>query len=51
MTKNRTSEVLSANQLRAVKALIAHETVSDAAKACNLAGTLCIGTCVIHLRL
>jgi hypothetical protein len=37
MTKNRTFEVLSANQLRAVKALIANETVSDAAKACNLA--------------
>jgi ACT domain-containing protein len=37
MTKNRTSEVLSANQLKAIKALIAHETVSDAAKACNLA--------------
>ncbi|MEX1313821.1 MAG: helix-turn-helix domain-containing protein [Desulfotignum sp.] len=37
MTKNQTSEVLSANQLKAVKALIAHETVSDAAKACNLA--------------
>lgn len=37
MTKNRTSGVLSANQLKAVKALIAHETVSDAAKACNLA--------------
>ncbi|MDY0222531.1 MAG: helix-turn-helix domain-containing protein [Desulfobacterium sp.] len=37
MTKNRTPGVLSANQLKAVKALIAHETVSDAAKACNLA--------------
>lgn len=37
MTKNRTSGVLSANQLKAIKALIAHETVSDAAKACNLA--------------
>jgi hypothetical protein len=37
MTKNRTSEVLSRNQLKAIKALIAHETVSDAAKACNLA--------------
>jgi len=37
MTKNRTSEVLSANQLKAIKAMIAHETVSDAAKGCNLA--------------
>ncbi len=37
MAKNKTSDVLSANQLKAVKALIAHETVSDAAKACNLA--------------
>ena len=37
MTKNRTYEVLSKNQLKAIKALIAHETVSDAAKACNLA--------------
>jgi len=37
MTKNRTSGVLSRNQLKAVEALISYDTVADAAKACGLA--------------
>ena len=37
MTNNRTSEVLSKNQLKAVEALITYDSVADAAKACGLA--------------
>ena len=37
MTNNRTSEVLSKNQLKAVEALITHDTVADAALAAGLA--------------
>lgn len=37
MAKNRTSGVLSRNQLKAVEALISYDTVADAAKACGLA--------------
>ena len=37
MTKNRTSYVLSKNQLKAVEALISYDTVAAAATACGLA--------------
>jgi len=37
MTKKRTSEVLSKNQLKAVEALISYDTVADAALAAGLA--------------
>ena len=36
MFKNDTSNTLSANQLKAIKALISHNTVGEAAEACKL---------------
>ena len=36
MIKNDTSSTLSANQLKAIKALVSCDTVAEAAKSCNL---------------
>ena len=36
MIKNDTSSTLSANQLKAIKALVSHNSVTEAAEACKL---------------